>query len=124
MAASKKTKYGEIKISEEAIAQVAGSAAASCYGVMGLTQAPSLNGLITEGVNKLLKNADYVKGVYCHKNMKNGYQVDVYIVVAYGVKLTEVVGEVQKKIAYDLKNVFPIDNWEVNVFIQDVQEVE
>lgn len=123
MAASKKTKYGEIKISEEAIAQVAGSAAASCYGVMGLTQSPSLNGLITEGVNKILKKTDYVKGVYCFK-AKAGYTVDVYIIVAYGVKLTEVVSEVQKKVAYDLRNIFPIERWEVNVFIQDVQEIE
>lgn len=123
MAASKKTKYGEIKISSEAIAQVAGDAAASCYGVMGLTQSPSLNGLISEGVNKLLKNTDYVKGVYCSK-IKKGYQVDVYLVVAYGVKLTEVATEVQKKIAYDLKKVFPIEYWKVNVFIQDVQEIE
>ncbi len=123
MAVNKKTKYGEIKISEEAIASVAGEAATSCYGVMGLAPASSLNGVIYEGVNKLLKNTDYVKGVYCHK-IKSGYQVDVYIVAAYGVKLTEVVGEVQKKIAYDLKNVFPIDYWEINVFVTDVQEIE
>lgn len=123
MAASKQTKYGDIQISEEVIAQVAGGAAISCYGVMGLTQAPSLGGVLTEGVNKLLKNTDYVKGVYLRK-AKKGYQVDVYLVVAYGVKITEVVGEVQKKIAYDLKNVFPIDYWKVNVFVQDIQEIE
>ncbi len=123
MAVNKKTKYGEIKISEEAIAQVAGEAATSCYGVMGLVPAPSLNGVLYEGVNKFLKNTDYVKGVYCHKT-KSGYQVDVYVVVAYGVKLTEVIGEVQKKIAYDLKNVFPIDTWEINVYVADVQEIE
>ncbi len=123
MAASKQTKYGEITISEEAIAQVAGEAAISCYGVMGLAPSPTLNGVIYEGVNKLLKNTDYVQGVYCHKS-KNAYQVDVYIVVAYGVKITEVVGEVQKKIAYDLKNTFPIDSWEVNIFVQDVKEIE
>ena len=90
---------------------------------MGFTQAPSLGGVLTAGVNKLLKNTDYVKGVYCRK-AKKGYQVDVYLVVAYGVKITEVVGEVQKKIAYDLKNVFPIDYWKVNVFVQDIQEIE
>ena len=123
MAASKQTKYGDIQITEEVIAQVAGDAAISCYGVMGLPQAPSLGGVLTEGVNKLLKNTDYVKGVYCRK-AKKGYQVDVYLVVAYGVKITEVVGEVQKKIAYDLKNVFPIDYWKVNVFVQDIQEIE
>lgn len=123
MAVAKKTKYGEIKISEDAIAQVAGEAATSCYGVMGLVSKNTLTSAISEGVNKLLKKRDYVKGVYCLK-AKKGYQVDVYIVVAYGVKLTEVVMEVQKKIAYDLKKTFPIDFWRVNVFIQDVQEIE
>ncbi len=123
MAAIKETKYGEIKISEEAIAQVAGEAATSCYGVMGLTTSSSLGGVISDGVNKLLNNGDYVKGVYCHKT-KGGYQIDVYLVIAYGVKITEVIGEVQKKIAYDLKNVFSISNWKVNVFVQDVQEIK
>ncbi len=123
MAAIKETKYGEIKISEEAIAQVAGDAATSCYGVMGLTAASTLGEVITEGVHKLLNNTDYVKGVYCHKT-KSGYQVDVYLVIAYGVKITEVIGEVQKKIAYDLKNAFSITDWKVNVFVQDVQEIK
>ncbi len=119
MAAVKKTKYGEIKISGEAIAQVAGEAATSCYGVMGLVSKPSLGTSLYE----FLKSFEYIKGVYCRKT-KNGYSVDVYIVVAYGVKLTEVIGEVQKKITYDLQKNFPIENWEVNVYIQDVQEVE
>ncbi len=123
MAAIKETKYGEIKISEEAIAQVAGEAATSCYGVMGLTASSTLGEVITEGVNKLLNNTDYIKGVYCHKT-KGGYQVDVYLVIAYGVKITEVIGEVQKKIAYDLKNAFSISDWKVNVFVQDVQEIK
>ena len=88
MAAVKKTKYGEIKISGETIAQVAGEAATSCYGVMGLVSKPSLGASIYE----FLKSSEYLKGVYCRKT-KNGYSVDVYIVVAYGVKLTEVIGD-------------------------------
>ncbi len=123
MAAIKETKYGEIKISEEAIAQVAGDAATSCYGVMGLTASSTLGEVITEGMNRLLNNTDYIKGVYCHKT-KSGYQVDVYLVIAYGVKITEVIGEVQKKIAYDLKTAFSISDWKVNVFVQDVQEIK
>lgn len=124
MTVEKKTKYGQIEIDQSVIAGVAGDAALSCYGVMGLVEKGSLRNSIQKGINELfLKRTDFVKGVYCHKS-KNAYEVDVYIVVAYGVKLTEVITEVQKKVSYDLKKTFPVEIGKVNVFIENVQEIE
>jgi hypothetical protein len=42
------------------------------------------------------------------RKKKSGYEVDVYLVVAYGVKITEVVSEVQKKVQYVLEKTFQI----------------
>ena len=101
MAIDQKTPFGKINISTELVADVAGEAATTCYGVVGLADRSA----IWENIAELLQRSDYDKGVYCRKK-KDGYSVDVYIVVAYGVKITEVLREVQKKVAYDLNKSF------------------
>ncbi|MCH3909806.1 MAG: Asp23/Gls24 family envelope stress response protein [Bacilli bacterium] len=119
MVIDKSTPYGAINLSNEAIASVAGDAALECYGVIGLASKNSLR----ENINELLKKDDYVKGVYCTKK-KEDYEVEVYIVVAYGVKITEIVSEVQKKLIYVLEKTFQIPFKTVNVFVQDIKEIE
>lgn len=119
MVIDKSTPYGAINVTMEAIANVAGEAALEVYGVIGLASKNSLR----ENINELLKKDDYVKGVYCKKN-KDAYEVDVYVVVAYGVKITEVISELQKKVAYVLEKTFQIPFKKVNVFVQDIKEIE
>jgi len=112
--------FGGIKISTEAIASIAGKAASECYGVVGLAPKNSLR----ENINELLKQEDYVKGVYASKRGENNYSVDVYIYVAYEVRITEVCSEVQKKVKYDLEKIFQIPFETVNVFVQDIKEID
>jgi uncharacterized alkaline shock family protein YloU len=119
MVIDKSTPYGAINVSMEAIANVAGEAALEVYGVVGLASKNSLR----ENINELLKKDDYIKGVYC-KKVKNAYEVDVYVVVAYGVKITEVISELQKKVTYVLEKTFQIPFKKVNVFVQDIKEIE
>lgn len=119
MAIDQKTPFGKINISTELVADVAGEAATTCYGVVGLADRSA----IWENIAELLQRSDYDKGVYCRKK-KDGYSVDVYIVVAYGVKITEVLREVQKKVAYDLNKSFGECFLEVNVFVQGVREIK
>ena len=119
MAIDQKTPFGKINISTELVADVAGEAATTCYGVVGLADRSA----IWENIAELLQRSDYDKGVYCRKK-NGGYSVDVYIVVAYGVKITEVLREVQKKVAYDLNKAFGRTFLEVNVFVQGVREIK
>jgi uncharacterized alkaline shock family protein YloU len=119
MGIDKETPYGGINITLEAIASVAGSAASECYGVLGLASKNSLR----ENINELLKKDDFVKGVYCRGDRKKGYEVGVYIYVAYGVKITEVVSEVQKKVRYVLEKTFSIPFQKVDVFVQDIKDI-
>jgi len=120
MAVDKISPYGGINITLEAIASVAGEAASECYGVVGLASKNSLR----ENINELLKKGDYVKGIYCRGDKKKGYEVGVYLYVAYGVKITEVVSEVQKKVRYVLEKTFSIPFPKVDVYVQDIKEIE
>ncbi|MBO5528421.1 MAG: Asp23/Gls24 family envelope stress response protein [Bacilli bacterium] len=113
----KKTPYGGIDISMEAIASIAGSAAIECYGVIGLVP----RGSLADTAREILRLEEYVKGVYARKG-KKGYEVDVYLCCAYGVKLSEILAEVQKKVKYELEKNFSVHFASVNVFVVDIKE--
>lgn len=119
MTINQKTQYGNIAITDEAVASLSGEAASECYGVVGLVE-PNAS---TAYIRELLKKEDYVKGVHTRKT-KSGYAVDVYLVVAYGVKITEVIQEVQKRVSYVLKKTFGLKKIEVNVLLQQIKEIQ
>lgn len=116
MVIDKQTPFGGINISMDAIASVAGSAALECYGVVGMSSKNS----IRENINDLLKKENFAKGVLAKKN-RGGYEVDIYIIVAYGLKITEIVAEVQKKVKYVLEKTFDIKFKGINVYVQGIK---
>ena len=118
MKIDKKTPYGDIDISLEAIASIAGAAASECYGVIGLSARSSL----AEAAKEVLHRDDFAKGVYARKGRK-GFEVDVYLCCAYGVKLSEILAEVQKKVKYELEKTFAIRFAAINVFVNRIQEI-
>ncbi len=113
----KKTPYGGIDISIDAIASVAGKAASECYGVVGLAPKSVLH----DAISTILKKEEFAKGVYVRKDKKK-YEVDVFIYCAFGIKLTEVASEVQNRVKYELEKTFAISLGAVNVFVQDIKE--
>ena len=118
MAIRKDTSLGEIKISDEAIAVLAGGAVTESYGVVGMTSQK----VIQDGFKELLKRDNYSKGVIV-KTTPKGLIVDLYIVVSYGVRITEVVKEVQKRVKYTLEKALKMDVDSVNVYVQGVKVV-
>lgn len=115
MSIEQKTPLGSIHLSTDAIAMVVASAALECYGVAGIAKKNS----VLDDVAKLLKQPDFSKGIFVRKN-KTTFSVDLYIIVAQGVKITEVVTEVQKKVRYDLEKTFQIKFSLINVFVASI----
>jgi len=120
MKVNKVSPLGGIDISVQAIASVAGSAAIECYGVVGLGSKNTL----TDKVDELLGNKNFSEGIYCEKDKKDGYIINIYIVASSQTKLTEVITEVQKKVKYVLEQTFSIVFNKVNVYIQGVKEIQ
>lgn len=118
MAIQEKTTHGKIAISLDAIATVAASAALDCYGVVGLTSKSSL----AENIDEILKKEYFSKGVSARKT-KSGFAVDLYVVLVYGVKITEIVAEVQKQVKYVLEKTFDMRFSAINVYVQSVKEM-
>ena len=102
---SKRSRRGRVSISMNAIATIAGKAASECYGVLGMASKKS----IKDDLAEILKSTS------------EGIVINMYIVVAYGVKITEVVSEVQKKVRYVLKKDLDLNFKAINVYVQDTK---
>ena len=50
--------------------------------------------------------------------------VDIYIFVGYGIKISEVVFEVQKKVKYVLERTLDVRVEAVNVYVQGIKVIE
>ncbi len=116
MSISKSTQFGNINISIEAIASLAGGVVSECYGVVGMASQKVLK----DGLAELLKKENYSKGVVVRQN-EGRLELDLYIIVSHGVKISEVVHEVQKKVKYMLEKSLELDFNVINVFVQGVK---
>lgn len=115
MPVNKKTAMGQIRISDNAIAALAGETVNECYGVVGMIS----KNYIKDGYSALLKKENYAKGVII-RNDKDGIRIDVYVVVSYGVRISEVVIELQKRVKYALEKTLNMDVAAVNVHVERI----
>lgn len=116
MSISKNTQFGNINISMEAIASLAGGVVTECYGVVGMASQK----FVKDGIAELLKKENYTKGVVV-KEKDNQLELDLYIIVSHGVKISAVVNEVQKKVKYMLEKSLELDFSAVNIYVQGVK---
>ncbi|WP_313468454.1 Asp23/Gls24 family envelope stress response protein [Carnobacterium sp.] len=116
MAVKIKTQFGVIDISNEVIATVVGGAATEIFGIVGMAS----KNQIRDNLNDILKKENYSRGVVVRQE-DNSVMVDVYIVVSYGTKISEVSRNVQERVKYDLETMLGISADAVNVYVQGVR---
>ncbi len=76
--------------------------------------------ILKDGIAELLKKENYTKGIVV-RNTDEGLELDMYIIVSHGVKISEVVREVQQRVKYMLEKTLELDFRQVNVYVQDVK---
>lgn len=116
MPINKSTEYGQISISLDAIASLAGGAITESYGVIGMTSQIA----IRDGWAELLKKENYARGVIVTQK-EEGLVLDLYIIALQGIKLSEVVNEAQKRVKYVLEKTLEVKCLEVNIYVQGVR---
>ncbi len=110
----KTEKKNEINLKKE-LANLIGETAKETYGVVGLTKVKSIKNQLV-----ILKKENYVDGVLVFKNLKDKYDIEVHLVVAYGVKISEVVNEVSKRISYEASKKYGNIFSKINVYVDDL----
>jgi uncharacterized alkaline shock family protein YloU len=118
MSIDKANEFGNIKISEEAIATLAGGVVTECYGVVGMASQK----LLKDGLAELLGKENYSKGIVVRETNKQ-LEIDLYIVIGFGVKISEVVLEVQKKVKYVLEKTLDTKFKSINIYVQGVRVI-
>lgn len=111
-----KNNYGQIDISNDVIATIAGGAAVDCYGIVGMASKHQ----IKDGLSEILRKENFTKGVIVRQE-EDEVHIDMYIIVSYGTKISEVAHNVQSKVKYTLDQTVGLSTESVNIFVQGVR---
>jgi len=110
------TKYGRIEVENDVIATIAGGAAVDCYGIVGMASKNQWK----DGLSDILRRENFSKGVIVRE--ENGeVHIDMYIIVSYGVKISEVAHNVQTKVKYTLDQTLGLTVQSINIYVQGVR---
>lgn len=105
--------YGSIDISNEVIASIVGGKAVECYGIVGMASRQQ----VRDGIAEILGHENYAKGIVVRED--NGVlDVDMHIIVSYGVKISEVAQNVQSTVKYTLENTLKLKVNSVNILFR------
>lgn len=111
--------YGSIDISNDVIATIAGGAAVECYGIIGMASKHQ----VRDNIADILRRDNYSKGVIVTQQ-EGTLAVDMYIIVAYGTKISEIANNVQSVVKYTLEKTLNLKVNSVNIYIQGVRVIQ
>lgn len=110
------TELGNITIAEEVIAVICGVVAMECYGLVGMA---SRN--VQEGINELLRKDYYERGVDVQFIEDDKISVTLYVIVEYGVKISEVARNIQERVKYAIENTLGLRVEAIDIRVQGVR---
>jgi uncharacterized alkaline shock family protein YloU len=108
------TSLGRIEVAPSAIATLVAEAVKECYGVVGMSSRSFLDDL----AGSLHRGTP--RGVDVHS--KDGrLVVDIYVIVEYGTRITEVAAGVIRRVQFLLENTVGLPTEAVNVHVQGLR---
>jgi uncharacterized alkaline shock family protein YloU len=110
--------WGKIHTNNQVIAAIAGSAALECYGLVGMASRKQLK----DGIAELLGRENLSRGVAVHA-VENEIHIDLYIIVSYGTKISEVALNVQNRVKYVLNEIIGLDVRHIHIIVQGVRVI-
>lgn len=110
------TKEGLVTITSEVIATIVGGAAVESYGIVGM----SSKNQIKDGFSEIIRKENYSRGVIVRQE-DDSLHIDMYIIVSYGTKISEIAHNVQSQVKYTLSQTLGLAIDSVNVYVQSVR---
>lgn len=105
---------GSVTFADEVIAIIAGLAATEVKGVA------SMSGSVSSSINEMLGKKDHTKGVKVEVG-KEEAAVDLYLVLAYGMSITDTCRAVQENVKKAIETMTGLRVVEVNIHVQGVK---
>lgn len=106
---------GSVEVAPRAIASLVAHAVGRCYGVVGMAPAN-----LRDSVGQVLRKEDQHRGIGVRIG-KDTITVDIYIVVAYGTRISEVAQQVIATVSYALQQSLGLPVAAVNVHVQGIK---
>lgn len=110
------TNDGQVTITNDVVASIAGGAAEECYGIVGMAS----KNQIRDGISEILRKENFSRGVIVRLE-EDSLHIDMYIIVNYGTKISEIAHNVQSQVKYTLNKSLELSINSVNIFIQGVR---
>ncbi|WP_018660020.1 Asp23/Gls24 family envelope stress response protein [Heyndrickxia acidiproducens] len=110
------TAFGQIDISNEVVATIAGGAAVDCFGIVGMAS----KNQIKDGITEILRKENFSRGVIVRQQDEK-VEIDMYIMVSYGTKISEIAHNVQQKVKYTLNQMVGLSVDAINIYVQGVR---
>lgn len=105
---------GDVIISNNVIAEITGTVASACYGVVGMAARSR-----TDGIVRLLKS-DASKGINVQVK-DSGIVIDVHIIVEYGVNINAICKSIVNRVRYALETGIGLKVNRINVRVEGVR---
>ena len=70
-----------------------------------------------------LKKENYSKGIIA-RDGETGLVLDLYVILGYGIKIDEILVEVQKKVKYVVETTLDVTVEAVNVYVQGLRNID
>lgn len=110
-----KNNIGTIYITEDVMLKVAGYAALECYGIVAMSAKSAKDGLV-----EWLGRENLTKGVQIH-NVGDSIDVDLFIVVEYGISIAEVCRAIEETVRYKLESMTGVKVRKVNITVEGLR---
>jgi|SRR5699024_2689026 len=110
------TEDGQVTITNDVIATIAGGAAENCYGIVGMAS----KNQIRDGISDILRKENFSRGVIVRQE-EDDLNIDMYIIVNYGTKISEIAHNVQSQVKYTLNQSLGLSIHSVNIYVQGVR---
>ncbi len=106
---------GNIMITSNVAAEVAGSVATQCYGVVGMASRSKKDGLVS-----LLKAENMARGINV-TDAGDGVVIDLHVIMEYGVNIAAICKSIVNRVRYSLEEQTGIPVKQVNVRVEGIR---
>ena len=100
------TDLGYIEITPNVIADIAGFATSSCFGVKGMTVRS-----VSDGLSHLLRK----------ESQRRGVNIDLHIAVEHGINIASVCRSIITEVRYHVERLTGVDVKNVDVYVDSIK---
>ena len=109
---------GEIFVSNNVIAEIAGAVAAKCYGVVGMATRSKKDGLVS-----LVRPEAVTKGIGVSVS-NDGIVIDMHVIIEYGMNINYICRSIVNRVRYTIEKTVGLKVNRVNVRVEGIRVSE